>query len=215
MSRSPWTPRQLDLLRKHYPNQRAIDLVSIVGHSKTSIYGKAKQLGLRKSEEFLNSALSGRTDGKRGAAGRFKKGVIPWNTGIKGVATGGKDTQFKKGTMPHNWLPIGSYRISGDGYLEVKFSDDPGPPNHRWKPVHRTVWEEANGAIPNTHKVVFKPGMKTTVLEEITVDRLELLSHAELMHRNTIHNYPDTLVKAMQLKGALVRKINRRGKKHG
>jgi hypothetical protein len=79
-----------------------------------------------------------------------------------------------------------------------------------WVPVHRLVWIEHHGPIPAGHAVAFKPGQHTSVLEEITLDRLELVSRAELMRRNTYHKYPKEIAQLIQLRGALQRQINKR-----
>jgi len=81
--------------------------------------------------------------------------------------------------------------MSRDGYLERKVSDDRSiQPARRWVAAHRLVWEAAHGPVPAGHIVRFKPGMHTTVAEQITVDRLELYSRAANMAQNSIHNYP-------------------------
>jgi hypothetical protein len=121
-------------------------------------------------------------------------------------------TQFKDGSRPHTWVPVGSYRINGDGYLDRKVNDLPGPNTVRWKPVHRLVWSDAHGPVPEGCTVVFKPGRRTTVLELITVDAVECITRAELMARNSIHNLPPALVEIHQLRGTLKRAINRKAK---
>lgn len=46
---------------------------------------------------------------------------------------------------------------------------------------------------------------------EITIDRIELVTLEENMRRNSYHNrYPKEIGLAIQARGALVRKINRR-----
>jgi hypothetical protein len=52
--------------------------------------------------------------------------------------------------------------------------------------------------------------MKTILIEEITLDRLECISRRENMQRNTVHNYPAPIPQLIQLKGALQRQINKR-----
>ena len=47
------------------------------------------------------------------------------------------------------------------------------------------------------------------MLEEITADRVECISLAENMRRNSYHNYPKPIAELIQLRGALMRKINR------
>lgn len=210
--RRPWTEQQLAMLRRECPHKKCVDVARLVGHSLSSTYQYAIKLGLKKSAAFNASAASGRTGpDDRGKNGRFKPGHASWNKGAHWTA-GGRSavTRFKKGNRPHTWLPVGSLRVSKDGYLERKYSDRPGGPSMRWHSVHRLVWEAANGQTPRGHVVVFKGGMRTAVLEEITLDRLELVSRAELMRRNTLHRYPKEIALAVQLRGALMRQINKR-----
>jgi hypothetical protein len=130
------------------------------------------------------------------------------------VHKGGEQTQFKPGQSPHNTAPIGSYRLDPDGTLQQKISDAKGSNSKRWRGVHELVWVAANGPMPPKHIAVFKPGMRTNVLEEITIDRVECISLAENMKRNTVHNLPPQLVEVVRLRGVLTRHINQR-KKHG
>src|SRR5690606_31497701 len=119
-------------------------------------YQAAQRLGLKKSPEYLAGPTSGRLDGIRGAASRFAKGHTTWNKGKPG-STGHhpntKRTQFKKGQMTgaaqHNYVPIGSLRVTKYGSLERKVTDDPSLyPARRWRPVAHLVWEAENGPIP-------------------------------------------------------------------
>lgn len=210
MNRRPWTDTDDAILRRDYPHQRAADVAVTLGRSITSIYGRAKSLGIEKSPEFLSSPLSGRTTGDRGHSGRFKKGVKPWNTGKPFNPPGrSAETRFKPGRMPHNNMPVGTYRICL-GYLQQKISDDPGPNHVRWRGVHELVWIAQNGPLPKGHFIGFKPGRKTTVLDEITIDAVELRSRKSHMLQNSIHNYPQPIPQLTQLRGALQRKINHR-----
>lgn len=116
------------------------------------------------------------------------------------------------GAAQHNYVPIGTERIK-DGVLARKVTDDPSMyPARRWVPVHRMVWEAKHGPVPAGHVVRFLPGMKTLVASEITENKLELVTLAENMRRNTLHRYPKDVVQLIQLRGALNRKINRRSK---
>lgn len=123
-----------------------------------------------------------------------------------------KATQFKAGVRSgkaaQHWVPIGSLRVNSDGYLDRKVREDHGSRN--WVCVHRLVWEEANGPTPAGHAVVFKPGRRTTSIDQITLDALELVTRAELMRRNTIHRYPRELKQAIRLVGKLRRTIEDR-----
>ncbi|MFD1839535.1 hypothetical protein [Paracidovorax cattleyae] len=63
--------------------------------------------------------------------------------------------------------------------------------------------------MPDGHICVFKPGQRTTVLEEITADRVECISRAENARRNHPRNKSPELAKLVQLKGAITRQVNR------
>ena len=88
--------------------------------------------------------------------------------------------------------------------LDRKVSDTGYPPRD-WRGVHLLLWEEHHGSVPPGHAVVFKNGNKA----DIRIENLELITRRELMARNTVHNLPKPLAQLVQLRGALVRKINR------
>lgn len=214
-----WTDADVEQLRALYPDNKAEEVARALGRNLRAVYAMAKKLGLSKSEAFKASDLSGRIQrghqDPRMIRSRFQKGLVPWNKGTHYVAGGrSAETRFKKGRKPEearNYVPIGSYRFSKDGYLERKVTDDPSLwPARRWAAVHRLVWEEAHGKVPKGHMVAFKPGMRTAVLEEITLDRLECISLAENMRRNSIHTrLPPDVRKLAQLKGQITRQVNR------
>lgn len=122
---------------------------------------------------------------KTGNDGRFKKGNVPWNKGKKGVNIGGKETQFKKGHIPANHRPVGSERITIDGYIEIKVAE----PN-KWRPKHQVIWEKHNGPIPDGHVVIFGDGNK----QNLSIDNLILVSRKQLLglnRYNLIQNHAD------------------------
>lgn len=217
MKRRPWTDIELAVLREHYPDSQTSDIAAALGRPVYSVYGKAFGMGLRKSAEYLAGPESGRLDGVRGAASRFVKGQASWNKGTKGVAGQHQNcraNQFKKGdrrgAANRNYVPIGSERVSKDGYLERKVTDDPDIiPARRWVGVHRLVWEAANGPIPPGHVVAFLPGRRTADAALITPDALELVSRAEMARRNHPRNTSPELAALVQLKGAITRQVNR------
>lgn len=219
-SRFCWTPERERLLRGLYADTPAQAVAKVLGCTQQTVYSKAQQLGLRKSDAFLASQISGRIQRGRSdprmTATQFKPGLVPHNKGVPG-STGlhpnCRATQFKPGRKPEearNYVPIGSHRLSKDGYLERKMTDDPAlVPARRWKPVARIVWEAAHGSIPPGHLVVFRPGMFSNVLENITVDRLECISQAENGRRNAPTVKHPEVARLIQLKGAITRQVNR------
>ncbi len=109
-----------------------------------------------------------------GLDGRFEKGHIPANKGKKGIG-GWEPTQFKKGHKPANYMPVGSERINGDGYVDIKIAD----PN-KWKAKHHIIWEEHNGMIPKSHAVIFGDGNS----RNFDLDNLILVSRQQLLILN-------------------------------
>jgi len=203
--RKVWSDDELALLKKRYPDESTAVIAAAIGCSIDLVYAKASRLGLKKSDAFKSSPASGRLDGIRGADARFKKGHIPPNKGVKGVSYPGMQaTQFKKGTTPHNSVPVGTTVMATDGYLKTKTAE----PN-QWQWTHRMNWESVHGPIDKGMMLVFK----TADHENCDPSNLELVTHQEHLARNTIHNLPTELKQLIQLTGALKRKINNHGKR--
>lgn len=219
MTRRRWTLSEKQMLRRLYPDHATSVIAEAIGCTVSQVNGAAARLGVAKSGAFLASdkCCRLRPGNTVGINSRFPRGHVPANKGMRrpGWAPGRMaDTQFKPGRpaqVARNYRPIGSERIT-DGVLCRKVTDDPALyPARRWVPVHRMVWEAAHGPVPPGHIVVFRSGQKTLVSSEITLERIELISYAENMRRNSYQNrYPKEIASAIQLRGALVRQINRR-----
>ena len=195
-----WTKEEEDNLAKAYPDTPMYKLCEMFERNKNSIGRKARRMGLKKSPEYLAGPFSEKmAPGTiRGEKGRFKKGLTPWNKGIKFNAGGrSAETRFKKGNTD-NCAPIGTQRYSKEGYAEIKVKQ----PN-KWELAQRVVWEKHNGKIPKGHVIVFKDGNK----ENIDISNLELISRVELMKRNSIQRYPPELINVMHTVGKLKRLI--------
>ncbi|MFX1675169.1 HNH endonuclease signature motif containing protein [Paraburkholderia sp. A2WS-5] len=215
-----WTDEEVERMKREYPERSTAELAVEFGCSEARVYAKAAELGLHKSATFMESDRSGRIQRGRQdvrmAATQFKTGHTTWNKGTKGVCgthPNSRRTQFKKGSMSgaaqHNYVPVGSYRLSKDGYLEQKVTDDHPVPARRWVGVHRLVWEAANGPVPDGHVVCFLPGRRSAAVEKITLDALELVHRAELARRNHPRSRNPELGRLVQLKGAITRQVNR------
>lgn len=207
--RKRWAPDwvALELVRRNFADSRTADLAEVLGVSYHQVAKLAKALGLKKDEAWLNAA-GGRTDGTRGLGTRFQKGQKGWNAGMKMGPDWCRSTQFKPGSRPHNYLPVGSLRIESGGYLQIKLTDTGYPPRD-WVMFHRHVWMQAHGPIPARHMVVFRDGRRRTEPAEITLEVLECISQEQQMRRHTYHQYGPEIAHAVQLRGALTRQIKR------
>lgn len=207
--RKGWTEVEDDYLRKHYANSTPEELEAHLKRSRPSIYQHATALGLKKSEQYFQTVGAGRFPSGVNKGHRFAKGFTPWNKGLSGwVAKGTEATRFKPGNRPPQEQPIGSLRITKDGLVQRKVSNNPGSNSQRWRSVHELVWVAANGPVPPGHIVVFRPGMKTNKPELITLDKVECISRSENAKRNNLNKNPE-MTKLYQLKGAITRQVNR------
>lgn len=128
----------------------------------------AQQVNNYKSRKHLNSGLTG----------RYEKGHIPYNKGKKmspDVYAKAEPTMFKKGRVSHNIRPVGSERVTVDGYIEVKVAN----PN-KWELKHKLVWEKANGKVPEKHAIIFLDGNS----QNVELSNLKLVSRKELLIMN-------------------------------
>ncbi len=195
-----WVPDEIDTLRQHYSNEKTSELARALCRDVTAIYAMAKKLGLEKSSAFLESEASGRLKkgSSVGAATRFQKGNRPWIAGKRGVTTGGKATQFKKGAKPHNHVPVGTEVMATIGYLKRKVAE----PN-QWEFVHLLVWEGAYGPVPHGSMLRFRDGNR----RNCALENLECITRQEHMARVTIHRYPPEVRSVIRLQGRLNRLI--------
>jgi hypothetical protein len=124
-------------------------------------------------------------------------------------------TQFKPGVLSGRnklrWRPIGTITADPEGYLRIKIAErvngkPPGWARAVWPLLHWHVWEQHHGRpVPAGHKVVFRDGDRA----HCEIDNLELITNAEMMRRNSVHNLPAELQQVIQLNGALKRQIRR------
>ena len=113
-------------------------------------------------------------------ATRFQPGSVPWNKGRNvGCPAACRATQFKPGQLrgmaARNWAAIGTVRIRRDHATRgqragkprllknrparrfIKVRDD-GPPQRRWIPLARYLWELTYGPIPAGMRIVHVDG---------------------------------------------------------
>lgn len=163
-----YTPEQIQFIREYIKKMTWKEL--------TIEFNKTYGTGL----SYKALAATGKRYGiKSGRTGRFPKGNKPWNKGMKGFSPEGcKATQFKKGNRPHTWVPIGSERITRDGYVEIKIQDNKKQKN--WKGKHILIWEKHNGPVPPGHAVIFGDRNR----RNFDPDNLILVSRKQLVRMN-------------------------------
>lgn len=222
-NRKRWAPEEDALIKQLYPNTPAKKIAQRFGCTIYQIYNRAGHLGLEKSAEYIarQNAELGRQLTINGYAHRFPKGHVPANKGLRrpGYAPGRMaETQFKKGqragAAEAKWLPVGTVKMNPDGYLRRKIADEPeaiagkGGTSTNWEFIHRRVWEDAHGPIPEGYRIWWKDGDHLNC----TLENLELLSGHDHMMRTTVHNLPQPLKEVIQLKGAISRQITMKGR---
>lgn len=212
MSRFVWTADAVALLHRLYADTPTDQIAAQIGATPEQVYHKVQRIGLRKSAAYMATvaACRLRKGDNVGAATRFKPGLVPWNKGQKHPSTGRAiDTQFKPGNRSGKALeiyqPIGTERLSKDGYLERKIHDG-WPLKRRWRAVHLLAWEAINGPLPAGHAVVFRDGNK----RNIALDNLELVTRAELMRRNSVYRHGIEIAQLAMLRGKITKQINKR-----
>ena len=123
---------------------------------------------------------------KSGVKGWFQKGHPPGNKGkhledyitdperLADIRRRMSATQFKTGHRPANEMPVGTVVINSDGYKLRKKQMD-GTVWERWEFLHRAVWVEHNGPIPDGMVVTFKDSNRTNC----DIENLMLITKGE------------------------------------
>ena len=145
---------------------------------------------------------------KSGLTGQFKKGNVAHNKGKKQIEYMNqesiertKETRFKKGNKPKNYRPVGSERITKDGYIEVKVAD----PN-KWETKNKIIYKQYFGDIPKGHKVIYADGNKLNN----DINNLILVSNNEelIMNRHKLRTEDIELTKTGYLIAKVIDKTN-------
>lgn len=89
----------------------------------------------------------------------------------------GVNTRFKKGNQPVNTQNVGTIKKRDDGYWWCKYYDDKVPSRKNWEQIHRHMWEEANGPVPDDCFVIFKDGNR----DNLELSNLMLVTKQEAL----------------------------------
>jgi hypothetical protein len=111
------------------------------------------------------NALCKRKGWLTGRNGRFEAGQPSWNKGKPMPSHfNSKKTQFKKGALPANRLPMWSERTDRDGYILIKVPlPNPFVTGQKTRFMHkqRYLWEKENGPLPKGQILKCLDGDKT------------------------------------------------------
>lgn len=165
-----WDAELTEALLAIYKGTKYVDIVKGIKERT----GRDVTVQQVKSYLHNNGLSTGRT-------GRFERGAAPMNKGKSWdeyMSPEGQEncrkTCYKPGGTPSNTAPIGSMSVTRDGYLVKKVSNE-GLQRQRWQFMHRLVWEENFGPIPEGMIVGFKNGDK----KDIRPENLFLLTMSE------------------------------------
>lgn len=147
IKRAIWTDEIRAFVRVHYRGISSQQLTDLVNEQFDAHFTKEQIRAFKKNHKLAS-----------GYDCRIKSGHVPFCKGKKQIdfmspeaIERSKTTRFQSGHKPHNYMPVGSEVIKGDGYWWRKIAE----PN-KWRQVHRIVWEETHGKpIPADHVVIF------------------------------------------------------------
>lgn len=129
-----------------------------------------------KQHTFCCSTCSDAYFSEHGNPGHFKKGQMPHNKGSKGVHYH-PDTEFKKGSKPVTYLPVGSITVRKERRgVERRWIKVAEP--KEWILYAVYLWELANGPVPKgyvVHHIDFNH-MNDTIENLCIVTRAEHLA---------------------------------------
>ena len=188
-----WSDEEKDYLREITPGRHYKEIVELM-NSKFEYEFNIGQIKAAIARHKLNT----------GFTGHFPKGNIPFNKGTKGLMKANK-TSYKKGNIPQNYKPVGTERITEDGYTEIKVKD----PNV-WKLKHRIIYEEHYGEIPKGYVVMFLDRDKSN----FDINNLILISRNQLktLNQNDLIKDDPELTKSGIILADLLIKINEKDK---
>ena len=189
---------------KHTEEQHKFLREFIPGHTyKEIMEAFFDRFGIERTSAQIKSYI-GNHKLSTGLTGRFEKGHIPANKGKKGYCSPGSEkTWFKKGHRPKNYRPVGSERVTRDGYVEIKVSD----PN-KWELKHRVVWEEANGPINKDECLLLRDNNR----QNCCIDNLILVKQADnaIINKTAMSNWvgeeKETAVNIAKISNAIKKK---------
>ena len=160
---------------------------------------------------------------KSGCTGWYRKGHPPGNKGKKLEEYVGEEraaeikkriapTQFKKGESPLNEKPVGTIVVNDHGY-KLRKKQMEGTLWERWEFLHRAVWVEHNGPIPDGMMVIFRDGdrLNCDISNLTLISKQENAALNKLGLRSEDPDLTDTGINLVRLRLA-VKNVKKRNK---
>jgi hypothetical protein len=200
-----YTQQDDDFLRSNYLTMPAKRMSAALGRCEGSAIQRMRVLRLVVPKEIAENFKQ---------QSQFKKGGISSNKGKKqseymsaAAIKNSLKTRFKKGQRPHNTLFDGKITVRKNKSIsgEIRMYKWVRISKRKWTRLHLLKWEKKHGPVPPGYIIVFKD--KDTM--NVKLSNLEMITLAENMRRNTIHNYPPELKQSLRIVSKLKRKIKK------
>lgn len=205
--RKQWTKEEYWKYQKRYPQ-------GMYEYIRDNSWGvSSKEMAERCNEKFGTKwtqtgmkQFRARHGIKSGCTGWYQKAHVPGTKGktIEEICKYDPEkiarvraTYFKKGGRPMNEMPVGTIVVNSYGY-KLRKKQMEGSIWERWEFLHRAVWEESNGPIPDGMFIIFKDHNKLNC----NIDNLVLINRAEncmLNNMNLRSEDPDLTMAGIQL----------------
>lgn len=200
-----FTAQEDQYIRDKYLTTSSNRIGKQLGRSGISVRRRMKLLGLVVPPEIIEQFKK---------AAQIKPGTPPFNKGRPRSEWMSEDkiervrkAQFKKGQLPHNTKHDHAVTIRrdkrGTHYRFIRVA------KAQWVPLLRYNWEQLHGPIPKGYNLVHKDGNS---LNDDASNGL-LMSNADLMNKNSYHQFGPEISRLIQIRGALTRQINKATKK--
>ena len=196
------------------PEERSFFEEFTAGHSYKEIQQEfIRRFGWEISIKKIKGCIA-RYNLNTGRNGRFVKGQVGPTKGMKLGKHKNDSGCFRKGHIPKNHRPVGSERITVDGYVEIKTAEP-----KTWRFKHVVVWEAEHGPVPKGYRVIFLDSNR----QNIDLNNLKMISnkvHARMCQSKLFSKDPMITLAGVhmaELAAAIgdAKRKRKEGKKHG
>lgn len=199
IKRHKYTEEENEFIRKHHKGLTCKELTDMFNQQ----FGTDLSVKVMTLHKTVRLKLTGAKN-----TGRFLKGNIPWDKGLKGWQKGKVGSWFKKGHLPQKTRPIGDERVNKNGFVEVKI----GMPRV-WKLKHHLIYEKYyNEKIGRWDKVMFLDGNKRNFdisnLKKVSNSEQSFLANTKLLGHNSENNSTAFLIAKLMTSVKKIEKTN-------